>query len=235
MIPKIIWQTYETDFYELPDGAKKFVKTWTDINPKWEYRYASGKDRDSFILENYGEEWHSIYNSYTLNALKADLWRYLVVYKFGGLYVDIDTTCNLPIEVWLKDDYDFIISAEPGYSDLTQMIFASIPEHPALLLLLNNIKDASLKNIKYDNRVEYNRFTTGYTILTKSITEYLGIDQYYDFTKWDGQGYNSDIHIFAGKESEVIHRIGMVHHRAGHGKLWKNYDSWLTIDWNNNE
>ncbi len=235
MIPKIIWQTYESDFDDLPEGAKEFAQTWKDNNPGWEYRYMSGRDRENFILENYGKEWHSIYKGYTLNALRADLWRYLVVYKYGGLYVDIDTTCNIKIEDWLNPNYKFVISSEYGYTDLTQMIFASVPNHQVLDLLLKNIKDASLINIKYNNRVDYNRFTTGYTILTNSIIDYLGLEKNYDFAKWVSKGYNNGIHIFAGEESNIIHRDAMTHHHAGHGNLWENYEGWLTTDWSNND
>ena len=35
-------------------------------------------------------------------AAKADLWRYLVLWEYGGLYVDMDSG---PGNVWLQQDY----------------------------------------------------------------------------------------------------------------------------------
>lgn len=35
----------------------------------------------------------------------ADLWRYLVIYKFGGFYIDLDTAPFFPIES--LDEYPF--------------------------------------------------------------------------------------------------------------------------------
>ena len=41
--------------------------------------------------------------------MKADIWRYCVIYKNGGLYTDLDTTCVIPIERWLPPDAEFTL------------------------------------------------------------------------------------------------------------------------------
>ena len=52
MIPKIIWQTYECPYDELPQYAKDCTKTWIDKNPTWEYRYVDAQEREKFVLDN---------------------------------------------------------------------------------------------------------------------------------------------------------------------------------------
>lgn len=94
MIPKIIWQTHEWEYNDLPSIYKKTSKTWQTLNPDWEYRYASQKERRSMI-ESVNPDFVKQYDSLTENRgmMEADLWRLLMVYEYGGVYADMDSVC----------------------------------------------------------------------------------------------------------------------------------------------
>jgi hypothetical protein len=89
MIPKIIWQTHEWEYEDLPYDYKMASLTWKNINEDWEYRYVSKKDREKYI-EEYDKGLLRFYNSCN-GITQSDIWRYVVLYLHGGVYVDMDT------------------------------------------------------------------------------------------------------------------------------------------------
>jgi mannosyltransferase OCH1-like enzyme len=90
MIPKILWQTHECKYEDLPDLYKSNSMTWRNNFPDWEYRYHSAEDRENFIKQYYPELLF-LYQFIKPGIYKADFWRYLVIYEFGGMYADMDS------------------------------------------------------------------------------------------------------------------------------------------------
>ena len=89
MIPKIIWQTHEWEYEDLPYDYKMASLTWRNLNKDWEYRYVSKKDRERHIRE-YDSDLLRFYNSCD-GITQSDIWRYVALYLHGGVYVDMDT------------------------------------------------------------------------------------------------------------------------------------------------
>jgi hypothetical protein len=65
--------------------------TWKNLNQDWEHRYVSKKDREKYIAE-YDKSLLRFYNSCD-GISQSDIWRYVVLYLYGGVYVDMDTHC----------------------------------------------------------------------------------------------------------------------------------------------
>lgn len=109
MIPKIIWQTYADDWEDLPEYIKLDCLNWKELNPDWDYRYFNDKDCADFIKKHF-PNYFNIYKKIKIPYIRADFWRYLVLYKFGGVYADIDTSLAEPLDFWLETDsgYQFI-------------------------------------------------------------------------------------------------------------------------------
>jgi mannosyltransferase OCH1-like enzyme len=159
-----------------------------------------------FVLNNFGEEWHKLFTSCRLGVVKANIWRCMVTYIHGGVYCDLDTICNDPIESWIKPEYDMTISRDDDGNpdDFTIYVFASKPKSKALELILNQIK-INLKNsavtkedvislsgetvwynIIKDFEVEYNIYCyeKGSNVFAGKSVKHLGT-----FKKWDKNGY----------------------------------------------
>ena len=101
MIPKIIWQTHNYKHDYLPIHISKIANTWKNLNPGWEYRYFDYEQRQQFvkdecpeIFESYKKIWQPMY--------EADIWRYLIVHKYGGVYADMDSLCVKPLDYMLE-------------------------------------------------------------------------------------------------------------------------------------
>lgn len=175
MIPKIIWQTYEQEFEELADYITETVDTWKIKNPDYEYRYASSDTRNKFVLDSFGQEWLDLFVGCPIPVMRADIWRYMVLYKVGGIYADIDTVCHKPADEWLPEDKDFVIAIENSWHFETWTI-ASAPNNPIILHVLNKIKNRLESITDYSAQWYDVHSTTGPAIWTEAIFEYLGYD-----------------------------------------------------------
>lgn len=110
LIPRIIHQTFPTR--QMPDEIEQNIACLKAINPNWEYRFYGDKDISDFIRQNYNHKVLEYYNRINpaYGAARADLFRYLVIYKCGGVYIDIKSTTTLPLDSVLKDSDCFLLS-----------------------------------------------------------------------------------------------------------------------------
>jgi mannosyltransferase OCH1-like enzyme len=103
MIPKIIWQTHELPYIELPTFQKNIIETWKYLNPGWEHQYIDAEERSKQV-----KEYDSLLHSYYLLVGKvhqADIWRSVAIYRDGGVYADMDSICVKPIEKAIEPNY----------------------------------------------------------------------------------------------------------------------------------
>ena len=223
MIPKIIWQTYESEYKDLPPLALECANSWQEKNPDWEYRYISGKERAEFVLNNFGEEWFKIYESYKINIMKANLWRYLCLYVNGGLYADLDILCQEPIENFFDLSCNFIASEEPSGPGYSEMIFSSNKHSIFLKNILNNIKIKHYEKNNYDNIISYVTNEVGYIVFTNSILE----------TVKSEKNNNIDFILYHGEIANKIHVKSINHYRAGKKEkvFGENYIAWQTEEY----
>lgn len=95
-IPKWIFRTGTSTIDNLP---RQIINLYTAIqwnNPEYETFYFSDEDCVQFIMEEWGQEYLDLYNKLIPSAYKADFWRYLVLYKYGGCYNDFTQVLNVP-------------------------------------------------------------------------------------------------------------------------------------------
>jgi hypothetical protein len=109
-IPKIIHQTYGTA--DLPEALLRNVADLRASNPGWDYRFYDDAAIEAFLLAHYDAAIHRLYQRIDprYGAARADLFRYLVIYKLGGVYLDIKSRFLRPIDEVLRDDDAFILS-----------------------------------------------------------------------------------------------------------------------------
>ena len=91
-IPLKIFQTWETKI--LPKNMKLATESLIKCNPEFEYFLYDDKDCETFIKNNYSNDVLNAYNILIPGAYKADLWRYCILYFYGGIYADIKFKSN---------------------------------------------------------------------------------------------------------------------------------------------
>jgi mannosyltransferase OCH1-like enzyme len=95
MISKIIFQTYETKYQDLPEHYKQTSLSWQNLNQDWSYVYHD-KDQRREYVKTFCPEMYKIYNR-IVKPHQADLWRYLILRNEGGVYADMDSFCVAPM------------------------------------------------------------------------------------------------------------------------------------------
>lgn len=103
-IPKTIFQTWkvEQDHPDFPKSFKGSVKSWSKRNPNHSYVLIPDHLLDEFIELEFSnvpliiKAWHLLPKM----ILKADFFRYLIIFARGGVYSDTDTFCIKEIDKW---------------------------------------------------------------------------------------------------------------------------------------
>jgi inositol phosphorylceramide mannosyltransferase catalytic subunit len=157
-IPKIIHQTYSSKV--LPPAIEENINHIRQMNPGWEYRFYDDADAAAFIAENYGVHILGYYERINSNygAARADLFRYLLIYKTGGVYLDIKSSLQRNLDTVIRKDDTFIlcnwnIKPEENHygggqhfelrhiqaGEYQQWHIAAAPGHPFLRAVIGNV------------------------------------------------------------------------------------------------
>ncbi|HVZ44715.1 MAG TPA: glycosyltransferase [Ramlibacter sp.] len=131
MIPKIIHQTYASR--RMPAVLAANVEHIRATNPGWEHRFYDDEAAAAFIARHCGQKvlaaWRSIDPAY--GAARADLFRYLLMYKVGGVYLDMKSSTALPLDSVLRADDALVLAHWPNRKGER---FAGWGHHPGVML-----------------------------------------------------------------------------------------------------
>lgn len=166
-IPKQIFQTFKND--KLPWLTRFHIKRMLKKNPEYEYHFYDDDKIQNFLKEEFPPEYLKSYNRLTIGAAKADFFRYAILYKKGGVYLDIDSGLNKPLRKFILENDSALVTDEipPTYYVQWGLVYEA--GHPFLQKTLENILDTIQKNPHPHNVHK----TTGPTIYTDSIKECL--------------------------------------------------------------
>jgi len=94
-IPKIIFQTWKT--YDIPDNWKYAQKTVKEKNKDWKYVLLSDEDNLSIVKKHF-PDFLPYYVDFKYNIQRADAIRYMILYLYGGVYLDLDYQALKPFD-----------------------------------------------------------------------------------------------------------------------------------------
>lgn len=89
-IPRILHQTWKD--HNIPETFSQMANTWRERHIDWKYVLWTDEMNRNFIKE-YFSFFLPIYDSYEANIQRVDAVRYFILYKYGGVYVDMDFEC----------------------------------------------------------------------------------------------------------------------------------------------
>ena len=165
MIEKNIFQSWHTK--HLHPLVQQKINSFKEFNSDYTYYLYDDNDMDDFVNQHFIGEISECYNKLNIIVAKVDFWRYLVLYKYGGIYLDMDSSIDKPLNELIKHDDQAIITAEGNSNLYVQWSLIFSKEHPILKktieLICNNIK-----NNRYPNNIHK---MTGPTVYTEAINE----------------------------------------------------------------
>jgi len=173
-IPFNVWQTWKTT--HLPPPIAQTIRRFRSNNPEYAHHLMTDAECGHFIEEHFsGTRTEQAY--FRINpdfgAARADFWRYCVLFQYGGVYLDIDSTCLTPLRDFIaaKDsavlsqeknqvgswETDLDIFNEPGFlaeppeeiiprptNVFLQWMLIFSPKHPLLAAVIENVTNAVL-------------------------------------------------------------------------------------------
>ena len=162
-IPKTIYQTYKTA--KLPIIFRWHIRRLRKKNPNYTYEFYDDKRASDFIHDSYGNKISSLFNRINIGAAKADFFRYAILYKKGGVYLDIDSLITTKIDDFIRPNDVAVISNESNLKFFLQYVLFFEPKHP----ILKRTMDLMISNLK-QNTYPYNTHKmTGPTVFTEAI------------------------------------------------------------------
>ncbi|KKA26489.1 hypothetical protein TD95_005355 [Thielaviopsis punctulata] len=200
--PAYIWQTWK---YTPADGEFDFREeeaTWTLNHPGFIHEVITDAVAFPLLRLLYAStpEIIDAYTALPLPVLKADFFRYLILYARGGIYSDIDTKALRPANEWVpsnvpRDTFGLVIGIEadpdrPDWAEwysrriqFCQWTIKAKPGHPALREVIARITEETLKRKAAGtlaqtldkNVIEF----TGPAVWTDSIMSYFNDPQYF--------------------------------------------------------
>ena len=175
-IPKIIYRTHK-DKNIIRNFQEEFNITSKNC-PGYKTEFYTNEECDKFVKDNFSER---IYNAYSninveYGACKADLFRYLIVYLKGGIYLDIKSVVVKNIDSILKKYPDKLIVHHPwiipyvnafSYSfppwgEYNQWCIVAPKGHPILKKIIEKI----VYNIELETNRRDKIFKGGLDVLT---------------------------------------------------------------------
>jgi mannosyltransferase OCH1-like enzyme len=85
-IPKLIHLIWVGSPF--PKKYQKFLESWRSFHPDWTIRLWTDAEVEDFHMEN-----KQAFDEASNKGQKSDIWRYEILYRYGGLYVDTDFQC----------------------------------------------------------------------------------------------------------------------------------------------
>jgi mannosyltransferase OCH1-like enzyme len=171
VVPKNIFQTHKSKKYVL--GKPKVlnaVLSWKKFESHYRYYFFDDQDCEKFMKNKMGGDIYQAYCRLPLAVMKADLWRYCVIYYYGGIYADTDTICNLKPDFFINDSLLTVIPENDAH--LCQWVFSAPRNSP----LLKSVIDLSVKRILEIPEIKGEHIIhhlTGPEVFTHGIEKYL--------------------------------------------------------------
>ncbi len=187
-IPKVIHQTFKTS--ALPFITRRHIKNFRKKNPEYQYEFYDDERINSFFRKEFEPHVYSCYKKLNIGAAKADMFRYAILFKKGGVYLDIDSGINDALDSFILPGDNAIITHEghPGMYAQWALIYSA--GHPFLKRTLEKVvENISLK--KYPDNVHR---TTGPSVYTEAIKECLAEDPSISY-RLLGTDYNGHLKV----------------------------------------
>lgn len=134
LIPKIIHLTHY-------DKSRIPKKVWNNLEKycnDYKIIYYSDNDCINFISKNYNNNLADIFKNLSTGAHKADLFRYCVLFKLGGIYLDIKIGIVRDISLIFDHKLEKTLYTVLSRDHIFQGIIASYPKN---IIFLDLIED----------------------------------------------------------------------------------------------
>jgi hypothetical protein len=132
IIPKVIYLSYKTK--NIPDYV---IPNWKKLYPDYQVKLYDNNDCIQFLKREYTDEHVNIFNYIKDGPIKADFWRVCILYKYGGIYSDIDVEPLVSIENIMENNVSFLTCFSAYHKNINPHFMVSQPNHKLLKMCID--------------------------------------------------------------------------------------------------
>jgi len=138
LIPKVMHHIWDGD---IPPLYRNYLNECKKLHPDWEFKFWNDKEIRTLKLE-----YQDLYDKMRNYSGRSDIARYEILYRFGGVYRDLDAKCFRPIDD-LNHKYEFYAPIEfpvlhwQQHLSVNNGIIGAKAAHPILKRTLEIIED----------------------------------------------------------------------------------------------
>jgi hypothetical protein len=182
MVPKIIHQIWWQGSTNIPKDYPNYIHTWKNKNKNFKYMFWDEHNIRTLLKEY--PMYIKRFNTLPMMIQKIDMAKYIILHKYGGILVDVDSECLHPIEPLLKNKKVGLvkINGDPIEKYLAYRKFMGLKlqngfiigdrNHSFFLHVLNLINQRNITYYLSDNMLSYVFRTTGPLLLTDAYNSY---------------------------------------------------------------
>jgi len=195
------------------------------LNPELHFLLFDAHQRDRYMAEHWGDQpIGALYRRARFGAMRADIFRYCVVFERGGFYLDINKLVVAPLLTFLGAEDRGLICFENNWCQLpappqaaqrlqhssryvVQWGFGFAPRHPILEAMINNICSyaPSYMGTSFAEPSEAIRSLTGPGLFTQTVRHYFEHNVGAEICQ-AGIDFNQSLRSPAGKQVMYLQR-----------------------------
>ena len=212
-VPANVFQTWETK--KLTRRLHRSVSKFRGLNPELSFKLFDAEARDAYMKSHWSHrDIYSVYKDARFGPLKADVFRYCLLFERGGFYFDISKGVSRPLRDFVGPDSNELLTFEgnpshreaPKYLEgrlkrpqhlLVQWGFGFAPGHKILELQIQSIESrvGAYRNRSFIHPKAAILAFSGPISFTESVWEFLSQNPNYTLNQtgvdFDGAGIYS--------------------------------------------
>ena len=146
MYPKIIYfcnkQICEKDII--------LSNNWKKLNPEYEIKLYDDEMIKFFLLNEFDKLHENIFDFLKDGPIKADFWRICILYKYGGIYSDIDNIPLVKLSEFIEKDVEFVTCSSYWIYKFNPNFIISTKNNIILKKCIDWYVNKYIKKTKYD-------------------------------------------------------------------------------------
>jgi mannosyltransferase OCH1-like enzyme len=214
-----IWFDLSKNSKKIFANLQKYTNTWIDMG----YTIHTWNESECTLLVKKKFKWFwETYKSFPYDIQRIDVIRYLIMYRYGGLYVDTDLACYKDIFQYINPSKIYIVESSIPIRTVSNLLMYSPSKHPFWMKVISELP--RVRNILYLSRHFEIMNATGPGLLDTVYHKYRLL---YGIHLFPSELFNP-IGITNSCDLNYIdtHDIYTIHYGTG---LWENMDSKLIV------
>jgi mannosyltransferase OCH1-like enzyme len=136
LIPSLLIQTFKDNAVHsmLYNNTQDFLVK----NPNFSYKLITDDVGIQMIRDNFDIKELWAFKQLHFGAAKGDFLRYMALYLYGGVYMDMDSSVNINLDDYIQTDDEFIFFYDDNMN-LEQNCFMVKPRHPIMKAIIDEM------------------------------------------------------------------------------------------------